>query len=455
MHHPLPYPTNTLNYSELLHELPWFIWFDSCPQGPRAGRYDIITACPYQTLTTVGDTTTINHSDGMTVTSKDNPFDLLKTALAPHEQQTQLDIPFAGGAAGYFAYDLGRRLEPLPCLAKNDIQLPEMAIGLYDWAIVIDHHKHTAALVSHLTQTKTHDLIKEILLKLKQPPARPTHFFLKQPFQSNTSKKEYLAAIKQIKQYLYDGECYQINYTHRFSAACEGDSWSAYQRLRQVNPAPFSSYFNTPTGNILSHSPEQFIQVRAGIATTQPIKGTRPRHTDPHEDKHQSQMLLNSTKDRAENTMIVDLLRNDFGKVCQPGSIHVEALCELQSFSNVHHLVSNIQGKLVPHSHSLDLLRHCFPGGSITGAPKIRAMQLIESLESHRRSVYCGSIGYIGFDQQLDSNIVIRSFIHHNNKIHCYSGGGIVADSDAESEYLESLSKVKNMLDSLPVETKS
>jgi para-aminobenzoate synthetase component 1 len=240
-----------------------------------------------------------------------------------------------------------------------------------------------------------------------------------------------------------------VNLTQRFRARAEGDAWQAYLRLREINPAPFSAFLDFPDGKVLSSSPERFLYVEGDRVQTKPIKGTRPRAANGAQDRALADELRASAKDRAENVMIVDLLRNDLGKNCVPGSIRASKLFDVESFASVHHLVSTVEGRLAPAKHALDLLAGAFPGGSITGAPKVRAMQVIEELEPHRRSVYCGCIGYVGFDGNMDLNIAIRTLVHHGEYIYAWAGGGVVADSEVEAEYQESLDKAAALLEVL------
>ncbi|MEW8264161.1 MAG: aminodeoxychorismate synthase component I, partial [Candidatus Thiodiazotropha taylori] len=265
----------------------------------------------------------------------------------------------------------------------------------------------------------------------------------------NMNRDEYLASLARIKRYILDGDCYQVNFAQRFSVAAEGDTWQAYKGLRQLNAAPFAAYLNTPDCQIMSSSPERFLELRSGSVETKPIKGTAPRGEDPIEDMMLAEMLKNSSKDQAENLMIVDLLRNDLGKVCATGSVSVPELFKLESFARVHHLVSKVCGELARGENALSLLRACFPGGSITGAPKLRAMEIIEELEPHRRGIYCGSIGYVSFDGDMDTNIAIRTMVHAQGITRLWAGGGIVADSDPEAEYRETYHKASALLDLL------
>jgi len=266
---------------------------------------------------------------------------------------------------------------------------------------------------------------------------------------SNFTQASYATAFESVQRYLQAGDCYQVNLAQCFSAKSEGDAFGAYLTLRGLSPAPYAAFLNLPHTQIMCASPECFIDLQNGKVKTKPIKGTRPRAADALQDNLLAENLRNHPKDRAENLMIVDLLRSDLGKNCIPGSVHTPALFEVESFSNVHHLVSRVEGCLLPGRDALDVLRDCFPGGSVTGAPKLRAMQIIDQLEPDRRGVYCGSIGYIGFDGNMKNNIAIRTLVHNNGKIHCWAGGGIVADSNRESEYQETLHKASAMLDLL------
>ena len=326
-----------------------------------------------------------------------------------------------------------------------------MAVGIYDWAVVVDHE----ARRSWACGVGSSAPLRPALGSSRLPPPSAGRCGPRPPFRvldglrSNLSHAQYRAAIARIQHYLREGDCYQVNFAQRFSAPAEGDPWQAYQGLRQINPAPVRAYLDTPGCQVMCSSPERFLRVSGRDVETKPIKGTAPRGRDPIEDLMLADALRNSAKDRAENVMIVDLLRNDLGKVCAIGSVHVPRLFELERFARVHHLVSTVRGRLADGRTALDLLRACFPGGSITGAPKLRAMEIIEELEPHRRGVYCGAIGYVGFDGAMDTNIAIRTLVHSDGVTRLWAGGGIVADSDAESEYRESYHKAGALLDLL------
>jgi para-aminobenzoate synthetase component I len=426
----LPYRADAGHYYATLADLPWAVWLDSCGMA----RYDILTAAPQHSL--------VLNDDG----AHNDPFAILRSELGEQIAPVE-NIPFAGGALGYWSYDLARRMVTLPCIAKKTGQLPDMAIGIYDWALVLDHQRHTARLVSHRRFVETAELLPQILLRLRSNPQSLTDTFrVRGKITSNFTRESYASAFAAVQDYLLAGDCYQINIAQCFSAAATGDALGAYLALRSLSPAPYSAFLNLPQARILCASPERFLHVDNGNVETRPIKGTRPRSSDARQDRQLVEELRNHPKDRAENLMIVDLLRNDLGKSCAPGSVRVPRLFEVESFANVHHLVSTVEGKLAEGRDALHVLRDCFPGGSVTGAPKLRAMQIIEQLEPNRRGIYCGAIGYVGFDGNMDSNIVIRTLVYADNEIRCWAGGGIVADSDLNAEYQETLDKASAML---------
>jgi para-aminobenzoate synthetase component 1 len=447
---PLPYFADSAELFSVCADKAWAVFLDSGFPYSNQGRYDIISAEPVCTLVTHGDVTEIT-GNGRTIKSTENSFDLVKQQLHSFPNvnlETGLDdLPFNGGAIGYFSYDLARRLEALPTIAEDAEHIAEMAVGIYEWAVVVDHHRQKSYLVGNCDQQKWQTLIKQF----SQLPVTPSYHAFKvvSDIESNMDKDAYVHAFSRIKHYLKEGDCYQVNLTQRFVADCEGDPWTAYQTLRKLNAAPFSCYLNLPEVQILSSSPERFLKLTDGAVETKPIKGTRPRKPDYTEDQQQIKDLEASHKDRAENLMIVDLLRNDISKTCKSGSVKVPVLFDVESYATVHHLVSTVTGILAENQHALDLLKSCFPGGSITGAPKIRAMEIIEELEPNRRGVYCGAIGYIGFNGNMDTNIAIRTLVHSENTIRFWAGGGIVNDSVAEDEYQESFDKAAAMLDLL------
>ncbi len=445
----LPYQPDSTQLAARLCNLSWFVLLDSCHPHIQDGRYDIISALPYKTLTTYADCTQITEQDNQsTIQSTANPFDLVKQHLPVANNNHQTELPFTGGAIGFFGYSLANRLESLSI--KRDPKQPDMAIGLYDWAIVTDHQQQLTQCVFGQHDPNIAIKIKQVLHQINTSSSdTQTPFTLITPWQSAINRTQYDAMFAQIQNYIHAGDCYQVNLSQCFQADFRGSPWDAYQRLRQHNPSPFSAFLHYPDLDILSCSPERFLSLHDNHVETKPIKGTKPRGSDPQIDRKQATALLNSEKDRAENIMIVDLLRNDLSKHCQMDSVNVTQLCQLESYKSVHHLVSTIQATLSENKHACDLLASCFPGGSITGAPKIRAMQIIDECEPHCRGVYCGSIAYISHQQRMDSNIAIRTITCTNNRAYCPAGGAIVADSTVDQEYTECLDKIAAIMNTL------
>ncbi|MFQ1785421.1 aminodeoxychorismate synthase component I [Aeromonas veronii] len=441
-----------LDHSAELHQLfarlqhqPWAMLLESAGPFGADNSFDIITADPLATLETRGEVTTLRVGVNISEHSED------PLALLAHTQQQllgELDLcathlPFIGGALGLFGYDLGRRFERLPVQAAADIAVPDMAVGIYDWALL----RNVATGDWQLVHWGDEAGLAKRLAWLEQQQAAPAPAFtLLGSWQSNMSRAEYGEKFTRIQEYLAAGDCYQINLTQRFSAPYQGDEWQAYCLLASANKAPFSAFIRLPESALLSLSPERFLLLDGRHIETKPIKGTRPRHPDPVTDRQVARELAQADKDRSENLMIVDLLRNDIGRVSRPGSVSVPHLFAVESFPAVHHLVSTIHGELDARWQGVDLLRACFPGGSITGAPKIRAMEIIEELEPQRRNAYCGSIGYLSQHGRMDTSICIRTLIAEAGRLHCWAGGGIIADSDADSEYQETYDKVARIL---------
>ncbi len=439
----LPYFPDSAQLFAPLASRSWAVLLDSAQPHSKQDRFDIIAYAPVATLQTRGNITRIER-DGVVSESAADPFELLKQQLGTPLASVD-GLPFNGGAIGYFAYDLARRIERLPAMASDAENLAEMAVGIYRWAVIVDHQRRQSWLVSiDLPESEQQRLIAEF--STITTPAETAQFKVLQAPRANMDRAAYATAFQRIKHYLKEGDCYQINLTQRFESPCQGDPWQAYQVLRQINAAPFSAYLNFPDVQVLSSSPERFLKVTDGAVETKPIKGTRPRRSNWEEDQAQIEDLVSSTKDLAENVMIVDLLRNDLGKSCRKGSVWVPSLFSVESYATVHHLVSTVTGQLAAGQHAIDLLRSCFPGGSITGAPKIRAMEIIEELEPHRRGIYCGAIGYIGFDGNMDTNIAIRTLVHNQGTIRFWAGGGIVNDSVLDEEYQECFDKAAALL---------
>jgi len=440
---PLPYHPDSSGLFQPLARHPWAVFLDSGFPYSDQGRYDILSAEPHTTLTTLQGVTRIDNGRGVEE-HQGNPLALLRPLLR-RDPAVPADLPFSGGAIGYFGYDLAWSLQGLGLPPPTgEPTLPEMAVGLYDWAVVVDHQQQQSWLVAETGEATRNRLALLEQAAQEAPPLRPTG-----PLQTEPERAAYGAAFRRVQHYIHEGDCYQVNLARRFRVTVEGDPWAGYRLLRRRNPAPFGAYLNTPYGQVLSGSPERFLRLRGEQVETRPIKGTRPRAKDPQRDLELREDLRRHPKDRAENLMIVDLLRNDLGKCCRPGSIRVEGFCELESFATVHHLTSTIRGRLVPGADALDLLQAAFPGGSITGAPKRRAMQIIHELEPFRRGLYCGSIGYLDRNGDMDTNIAIRTLVVREGQLYFWAGGGIVADSDEEGEYQETLHKARAFIDFL------
>lgn len=404
------------------------------------GRYDLLSAWPLDSFEPEPD-----ESGAVFFQRLRQALTLLGHADLPDD----CALPFAGGLIGLLAYDFGGRLETLPNRALDDLGLPAARFGLYSWALINDHELKRSHLLFH---PSLEDAEQQRLIQLFVGDAGEYHhtpFELQAKFTADLDADSYQQAVERIQRYIREGDCYQVNFAQRFRSPYEGDEWEAYRRVRNACPTPFSGFIAIDDGAIASFSPERFLRLTEGRVETRPIKGTRPRGADLQTDGEQAQALLTSAKDRAENLMIVDLMRNDLGRSCQIGSVRVPELFALESYPNVHHLVSCVRGTLAEHQDAFDLLAGSFPGGSITGAPKIRAMQIIDELEATNRSIYCGSLLYIDVRGEMDSSIAIRTLLLKDRQISCWGGGGIVADSDWNAEYDESISKVKVLMEAL------
>lgn len=436
-------PSELTNLLQSLQHQSGTAFLDSASSDHNNSNFSVFAWSPRYTLVADLETTNIFENNKLIESSSAEPLTLINQYL----QRVPLvdsKLPFTGGAIGYWDYELGGRYESLPAPKNTDISMPNMQVGIYDQILLFNPNYTEVYFVSHRKDaTETFIQLKE-LSKQTGPLDKP--FKLTSQWQSNMTRAEYETKFDKVQQYLLSGDCYQINLAQRFKASYLGDEWDAYLTLREKNAAPFSSFIRTNHGAILSVSPERFLQVSNNHIETKPIKGTRPRATNPHQDNANAKALAIAEKDRAENLMIVDLLRNDLSKVAEPGSVLVPQLFAIESFPAVHHLVSTVTATIRPPFTSIDLLRGAFPGGSITGAPKIRAMEIIHELEPDPRSVYCGAIGYIKPNGDMDTNITIRTLVCNQQYIYCWAGGGLVADSICDSEYQETLDKVNRIL---------
>ncbi|MFP6850697.1 MAG: aminodeoxychorismate synthase component I [Pseudomonas sp.] len=436
----LPYYADPSRYFSSVMHAPGAVLLDAGRPTAQRGRYDLISAWPLAELAPMPDETANAFLQRLR-----QSLSGLGEAKAPEDNP----LPFIGGLIGYLSYDFGRRLEQLPTHAADDLDLTDARFGLYAWALITDHQQQRTQLVFHPhLEVAERQRLSTLFSTLTVPAVQP--FKLLKRFTSDITEAEYQQCFARIQAYIQAGDCYQVNFAQRFRASYQGSPWTAYQALRAACPTPFAGYQALADGGaIMSLSPERFLRISEGQVETRPIKGTRPRHGDPKQDLAQAAALLDSPKDRAENLMIVDLLRNDLGRSCTVGSVSVPELFALESYPNVHHLVSAVTGELAADKDALDLIAGSFPGGSITGAPKIRAMQIIDELEPTRRALYCGSLLYLDVRGEMDSSIAIRSLLAKDGQISCWGGGGIVADSNGQAEYQESITKVKVLLETL------
>lgn len=446
----LPYHAPPLRYFEALRSRPGAVLLDSGrPQAP-GGRFDILSSDPIEWLE-VDQHGLPRDSSGRAL--EGSAFDAQQRLLErlPRPRQP-LDLPFVGGLIGYWSYDLGRQLAGIEGPSQTATALPQARLGLYDWALIQDHQERRCLLVASPERRQQ----VQTWLATATPAG---DFSLSSAFTSNLSEAGYRDRFARVQDYIRAGDCYQINLAQRYSADYRGDLWQAYLRLRDATPTPFAGFMAWQCAGreqaLLSLSPERFVESRQGEVETRPIKGTRPRGANEQEDAALAQELSSSIKDRAENVMIVDLLRNDLGRVCQPGTVKVPQLCGLESYANVHHLVSVVKGRLPDETPPLKLLEAAFPGGSITGAPKIRAMQIIDELEPDRRSAYCGSLGYVDVRGHMDTSIAIRTLVADAGRLHIWGGGGLVADSREQAEYTETQDKIRHLMAALGTATDS
>jgi para-aminobenzoate synthetase component 1 len=453
----------------------YLLFLDSADEHSSLGRYSFVAADPFATLRARGRSIHIDWPPSLPLPERQgDPFAELAEGLSLYDGQHVEGLPpFQGGVAGLWGYDLCHHIERLPRPGLDEFQAPDMALGFYDWVIGFDHHSRRAWLVSTgwpvvgpRRAEWARRRLRQVLLWLKQPPLQPNFERLSAPQAavspalrhplpglegvfSNFSRESYLSAVRRAIDYIHAGDCFQVNLSQRLLSPARLSPLELYCKLRERNPAPFAGYFDLGDFVIASASPERFLRVRDGEVETRPIKGTRPRGATAEEDEANRRELLASAKDRAENVMIVDLLRNDLGRVCAYGSVRVEAVCRPEAYRFVHHLVSEVRGRLRPGLGPVDLLRAAFPGGSVTGAPKVRAMQIIAELEPTSRGPYCGCLGYIGFDGSMDTNLLIRTFTVGRGWAQFPVGGGIVADSTPEAEYAETLHKAEGLLRAL------
>lgn len=416
---------------------------DSAMDKEKLGRYSFISSQPFKVL---------KYKD-----TDENPLELLKEELNKYRVTNDTNLPFIGGAVGYLSYDLGNYMEELPRSAVDDIGMPDIYFGFYNHVIVVDHLMEKTYIATPNIDVKLEekiiDYIEQKILKEEEKGIDNICYQEKEVepirLKSNFTKEEFKNAVQNVREYIRQGDIYQANLTQRFSGETELTSFELYRDLRRFSPAPFGAFLNFEDAHILSNSPERFIRCINKKIEARPIKGTRPRGKDKEEDLKLQQELKNSEKDRAELLMIVDLERNDIGRISKTGSVEVPELFVIEPYANVNHLVSTVVGELKDNKDATDIIKATFPGGSITGAPKIRAMEIIDELEPTQRNVYTGSIGYIGFNGDMDFNIAIRTIIKDDKKVYFQVGGGMTWDSDPDEEYQETIDKAKSIMKAL------
>ena len=454
-----------LNAFELFRDKQFSFFLDSGMDPHKLGRYSFMGGNPFLVLSTRGSEIILTRGAEKSSLSG-NPFDVLNHFLEIYRLDScSSPVPFIGGAVGYFSYDLCHSIERLPSTAVDDLKLPECYFGFYDLILAFDNLQGKTYIIStgfpELGETKRKKRAIKRLNEVKDKLADVSSSGTEAPFtpvsfptepvtlQGGFIHKEYVDAVEKARQYIIAGDILEVNLSQRFEAELAITPYALYRQLRQINPAPFACYLGFDEVSVVSASPERFLRLQGDRVETRPIKGTRPRGKNPEEDEALADELLGSSKDRAENIMIVDLERNDLGRVCRFGTVKVTELGILEVFPTVFHLTSTVVGRLKEGKNRNDLLKATFPGGSITGAPKIRAMEIIDELEPTKRSVYTGSIGYLSFDGNLDLNIAIRTFLVKGGKAYFQAGGAVVYDSDPEAEYQETLDKAKALIDAL------
>jgi len=458
---PIPY-TDPVRAFAPFADAPVAALLDSAAMAGGRGRYAYVAADPFRVVTAAGAGGAAPGTavDGAPVDG--DPFAVLGAELGRVRiARDQRLPPFQGGAVGYLGYELGRHIEVLPPSPVAGLDVPDMVMGFYDTVAAFDTERREAWVIAHdvaagagAGRPPAGVRAEAMAARIAEaPPAMDVDWGMSGAWTAEVAREQYESMVARAIDYIHAGDIFQANLTQRLLGAMPAgfEPITLYRRLRALSPAPFAAYLAAGEGTaVLSASPERFLRLDgAGRVSTRPIKGTRPRGRTPDEDARLARDLVASQKDRAENLMIVDLLRNDLSRVCRLGSVEVGELAVLESFANVHHLVSEVRGTLFPNLSAVDLLRATFPGGSITGAPKIRAMEIINELEPARRGPYCGAIAWIGFDGAMDSSIVIRTLTVKGNAVAAQAGGGIVADSDPAAEYEETMDKVWPLLQSL------
>jgi para-aminobenzoate synthetase component 1 len=441
---------NSFELYSLFKEHSYSFFLDSGMDHDYLGKYSFIGFDPFIVFKSKNENIDIIE-DKEIKSFKGNPFAQLDKLLAKYDMNYKCDLPFIGGAVGYFGYDLCHQIEKLPRTAVDDVDIPDCFLGFYDGIVIIDHRRNKVFAASLGIKDEARNVIDPIIKTIKAGEGKRININIeyeenRKDFKSNFTKESYIKALEKLKNYIKCGDIYQANLTQRFECGLDTSPYELYGKLRTINPAPFASFIDFGEGHIVSSSPERFIRIKDKRVETRPIKGTRPRGKNSDEDIRNRKELLSSEKDKAELLMIVDLERNDLGRISKTGTVEVTELFHLEEYPTVYHLVSTVIGEMKDECQIIDVITSTFPGGSITGAPKIRAMEIIDELEPTQRNVYTGSIGYIGFNGEIDLNIVIRTILCKNGKAYFQVGGGIVWDSNPELEYEETLHKAKALM---------
>ena len=440
---------------------PFSFFLDSGMDPQKLGRYSFMGSDPFLVVKSKGDEITLIRNE-VEEKKQGNPFDVLRELLQTYKiDGSKSPVPFTGGAVGYFSYDLCHFIEKLPKQAVDDINVPDLYLGFYDAIAAFDHQENKTYIIStgfpemdeekrlNRARARLNELRNMIMLAPPPVETNNTAAAKGKKLKANFSHDSYLEAVSKAREFICAGDIFQVNLSQRLEVDINIEPYELYKRLRKINPAPFANYFGFGDVSIVGASPERYLKLRGDWVETRPIKGTKPRGKTPKEDKAFAESLLKSVKDRAENIMIVDLERNDIGRVCRYGTVKVKELAILETYPTVFHLTSTVEGQLREEKNVIDLLKATFPGGSITGAPKVRSMEIIDELEPTCRSVYTGSLGYLSFSGDMDLNIVIRTFIVKGGRVYFQVGGAIVYDSKPEAEYIETLDKGRALIRAL------
>ena len=414
----------------------------------KLGRYSVIGAVPYLKLVKEGNGFYINGEQETTCSFET----YLKTYLAEHKDKNNTELPIISGAIGYFSYEYGRKLMEVDSAKEDLVSIPDAVLVFYDFYIIEDRQEQRTYLIANGITGEAAKLMDEMETRINGKPVyMQKESDTEYPIEvlPNFAKDEYKQAVDRMIRYIIEGDIYIVNMTQQLTVKSDKVPLDVFYDLRENNPSPFGGYFDYGDFQIVCASPERFLKMQKGHVNTRPIKGTRKRGETPEEDMLMRTELENSEKDKSELLMIVDLERNDLNRVCNPGSVKVTELFTVEEYATVFHLVSDIEGDLEESKNVMDLLEAAFPGGSITGAPKYRAMEIIDEMENNKRNLYTGSIGYLTLDGDCDFNIVFRTALHKDGKYYLGVGGGITAESDLEFEYEETLQKAKAVLQAM------